>query len=45
MGPSVHAVKLNNTFLPKYVWDENTQSIRPGHEQLVHTLVDTRQSA
>ena len=40
MGPSVHAVKLNGTYLPKYVWDENNQRVRPGHEELVSTLLN-----
>ncbi len=40
MGPSVHAVKLNDHAFPKYVWNQETQQVRQEHKQLVETLVN-----
>ena len=41
MGPSVHAVKLNDHFFPKYVWDQENNCVREPHDELVSLLLNT----
>lgn len=38
MGPSVHALKVNDRYLPKYVWDTESNRIKPEHDALVAQL-------
>ena len=40
MGPSVHAVKLNDHFFPKYVWDKENNCVREPHGELVSMLLN-----
>ena len=40
MGPSVHAVKLNDHFFPKYVWDKENNCIHEPHNELVSMLLN-----
>ena len=40
MGPSVHAVKLNDHFFPKYVWDTENNCIHEPHNELVSMLLN-----
>ena len=42
MGPSVHAIKINDHFFPKYVWNQETQWLHNEHKQLVETLVNQK---
>ena len=38
MGPSVHSLKVNSRFMPRYVWDEHAKRIKPEHDALVAQL-------
>ena len=38
MGPSVHSLKVNNRYMPKYIWDQNANKIKPEHDALVANL-------
>ena len=40
MGPSVHAIKLNDHFFPKYVWDKENNCIHEPHNGLVSMLLN-----
>ena len=44
MGPSVHAVKLNDHFFPKYVWDQEKNCVREPHGELVSMLLNPQTS-
>lgn len=39
MGPSVHSVRINGHFFPKYVWNEQDQHVFQAHHEMVGTLL------
>lgn len=39
MGPSVHSVRINGHFFPKYIWNEQDQHVFQAHHEMVGTLL------
>ncbi len=39
MGPSVHSVRINGHFFPKYVWNEQGQHVFQAHHEMVGNLL------
>jgi len=40
MGPSVHSVQINGHYFPKYVWDNDTLSVKAPHQELVSMVLN-----
>jgi len=43
MGPSVHSVQINGHYFPKYVWDNDSLSVKSPHQKLVSSLLNGSQ--
>ena len=39
MGSSVHAVRINDVPLPKYVWDNELKKVKSEHQELVSAMI------
>jgi len=39
MGPSVHSVQINGHHFPKYVWDQDQNTVVPAHQLLVGEIL------